>query len=303
MEVPHRPAPVRVRSPAQPGPTLAPAQVTPLTVGPLPLAFVRDMCSARAEVMREASVENLDGLDPGAEPSAPAKASGCEGTGSSSGGSGGAGGRGGAGAEACAGAPASSGTAASERAASVMRMHRTTVMSLLRQRLQQQSKQQQGDEQAQAAAPASMQQLQLQQQQAGAGDPETVLSAAASGIGGHELTPPTEGPVAAPQGRQAGTSTEVSAPTPVPAVAIAAADGEGRSAAGTPCATTPCGTPHVSILQHLASRPPSYGRRDADQGGDAPASAAAAAAAVGQTAGTKQPHQADGGTEESVLFD
>ncbi len=120
-----------------------PPQVTPITVGPLPAQFVRDIVGARSALMSSLGMENMDswgdssgqGSSESAQPGGSAAAGGA----SSS-----AGGRSGNGAEASGAAAAGSSGGGNEQgekrpapkpAAVMLQQHRSAALSLLRQRL------------------------------------------------------------------------------------------------------------------------------------------------------------------------
>eukprot|EP00887_Chlorella_sp_A99_P005022 scaffold4.g5022.t1 len=283
--------------------------ITPVTVGPLPLSLVRDLCHARAEVMGQAGVENLDSPGPAG------------GAGAGAGGSGGAASRqrvataagggscdgpssGDAAAAAGAGASSVAAAAAAKAAAfATMRTHTAAVTSLLRQQLQQPG--------SLACAPRGA--------QAGMGSSEAPGSSAAppptgAGGGGAAAAGPGGLGVAAPAGARSARS-----PAPLPPAGAGTAGAEAaaswRGGGDSPRAPTPYGTPHLQVL-HLHRRPMFHsgelcatGGGDeeggAERGGGAgapPPPAAAAAAAGAGGAGGEPPRSADAAGDD-VLFD
>lgn len=105
--------------------------MTPITVGPLPAQFVRDIVATRSAMLAASGVENLDTWEDRSGSAGSASASG--GAASSGGAGKQAGSQQAAGGQA--GGQAGSSGLAPEAAAGVMQQHKSAVLSLLRQRL------------------------------------------------------------------------------------------------------------------------------------------------------------------------
>lgn len=192
-----------------------PPQVTPITVGPLPAQFVRDIVATRSAMLAASGVENFDTWEDRSGRSAVSSSSG----GGEQGSAGDKAAAGEAEAGACAGGGASGSKGlAPEAAAGVMQQHKSAVLSLLRQRLGRQP----GGKPAGSAA----------------------KERAATPAPASEAGAPAEGP---PPAEAIPCSTPQHAPGPV------AASSYSSSSAGTPY--TPYGTPLAILPHHPLHHP------------------------------------------------
>lgn len=242
----------------------APApQVTPITVGPLPAQFVRDIVGARSALMSSMGVENLDcwgdgpssGSASASTGGAPSSASGAAASGCGSGG----------GKAEAGGAPAAGSTAGSsggsgkgltpEAAATAMQQHKSAVLSLLRKRLNRHSS-------GKAAASSS-----------GSG----------SSAGEAEAPPPHPPPAAADEGSGTPAAAAPAATGAIPcSPPIATPEPPAASSYSSSMADTPFGTPMAILPSRLAH---------ADDGSPSQAAAGAEgkAGAAGAVAGGSEP--------------
>ena len=253
LQPPQRPSLLASTVPLRSSPSLRllPVQVTPLTVGPLPAQFVRDIVSARSQMLGGMGVENFDSW--GDEPA---------------GGGGGGNGAGGGGSSKDAGAsgtPAGAcayGSGADGKDVAALQQQKKAAWSLLRQRLQSRPGARGGSVGAAAAtsAPAA---------EAAGSDPGAPAAGDASAAAAEAIEEAAQ---------LANAPIPCSSPQTTPPRAT---DSCGSSAAGTPY-----GTP-FDILPSLLVHQRHAASLSADAGGAAGdrAAAGAAAAASGGTAG------------------